>query len=50
MTSKEIVEKLEELAQKIKYGNATVEYTFNRGKIVKAIIKETQEVILFSNC
>lgn len=50
MTSKEIVEKLEELAQKIKYGNATVEYTFSNGFIVKAVIKETQEVILFNKC
>lgn len=50
MTSKEIIEKLEELATKIKYGNATIELTFNRGKIVKAVIKETQEVVLLNNC
>jgi len=47
--TKEIIQKLNELAERIKFGSVTVEYTFNRGKIVKAIVKETQEVILFSN-
>lgn len=41
-----ISEILKELAKRIRYGNATVEFTFNRGKIVKAVIKEKEEIIL----
>lgn len=43
----EIEKKLKELADKIKFGEFTVNYVVSRGKIVKAIIKETKEVVLF---
>jgi len=38
---------MKEVAERIKFGTATVEFTFNRGQIVKATVKETQEVVLF---
>lgn len=46
MQNEKIIQKLKEVAERIKYGNATIEFTFSRGEIVKAIIKESQEVVL----
>jgi len=47
MEEDKITQKLKELAKRVAYGNITVEFVINRGKIVKAIIKETKEVVLF---
>ena len=46
MQNEKLIQKIKELAERIKYGNATIEFTFSRGEIVKATIKESQEVVL----
>ena len=48
MDNEKLIKKLEELAEETKYGEVTIEYTFSRGKIVKAVIKNTKEVVLLS--
>lgn len=41
-----ISERLDDIAQKLKYGSVTVEFTISRGKVAKAVIKEKTEVVL----
>ena len=41
-----IIQKLEEVARRIRFGSIEAEFTINKGGVVKVIIKETREVIL----
>jgi len=43
-----INKKIEEIADKKKYGKVVVEYSYQNGKIKKIIIKESDEVVLLS--
>jgi len=44
---KKIIQKLEEIAKKIKFGSYKVEFIIHQGKIVKIKISDTREVVIF---
>lgn len=43
---KKIIQKLEDLAARIRFGNYLVKFVISKGKIEKIILKETEEVVL----
>ena len=48
MDRQKLLKKLEEISQRIKFGEIKIELVINRGEIVKAIIIETEEIVLFN--
>lgn len=41
-----LIQKIEETGDRVKFGKATFEITYTRGKVAKVIIKDSEEVVL----